>query len=313
MLRIGDDRGAVGVLVAILMVPLIGFAALSLDIAATYSAKQQLQTGADAAALAIAQDCARNACGSPTATAQEFADLNSPSDDVVARVDTIPTAASGRVTVTVETERQHWFAPVLGVDSTTVTTTASAGWGSPTGGTAMLPLIFSLCELEAQAGNALVTGNAERTILSTKTSQTGCFKNDLPVPGGFGWLETDSGQTCQSTTRVGAIVYGEPGNTPKRCDLSTIRNKTVLLPVFDGGLDVGFGGNGRGAWYKVHGYVAFRVTGYNFSGQRWNPPCSGNDRCIRGYFTSLSVPDPSFVYGPGAPGLGTSAVHLLPD
>lgn len=309
MLRLSDDRGAVAVLVAILMVPLLGFAAISLDIAATHTEKQQLQTGADAAALAIAQDCARKACGSPQLTAQTMATLNSNSGDVVARVAPVPTAASGRVTVVNSTVREHWFAPVLGIESTDVTASASAGWGAPTGGTAVLPLIFSLCDFKAQTGGGLPSGTIERTILSAKTAPTGCTEKGSYVPGGFGWLETDSGNTCQTTTRIGAKAYSEPGNTPKRCDLSAIRNKTVLMPVFDGQ----FGGNGRGAWYQVHGYVGFTVTGYYFSGQSWNPPCGKNDRCISGYFTAMHTTDPDFTYGPGAPNLGASAVHLLPD
>ena len=52
-----DERGASAVLVAILLVPLLGFAAIALDVGALYVERGQLQNGADAAALAIAQDC----------------------------------------------------------------------------------------------------------------------------------------------------------------------------------------------------------------------------------------------------------------
>lgn len=309
MFRMRDDRGAVAVIVAVLMVPLIGFAAISIDVAAVHAEKQQIQAGADAAALAIAQDCARDSCGSPRETAQSFAELNSNSGEVMSSLPSVPTAATGRVTVANYAVRSHWFAPVLGVDSTEVTAFASAAWGSPIGGTAVLPLIFSLCDFKAQTGGGLPSGTLERIILSTKTANTGCTENGNYVPGVFGWLETDTGNSCQATTRIGTNAYSEPGNTPKRCDLSTIRGKTVLLPVFDGE----FGGNGRGAWYRVDGYAAFTVTGYNFSGQSWNPPCRGNDRCIGGYFTEMHTTDPDFDYGPGAPNLGASAVHLLPD
>ena len=71
--RLRDERGAVGVVVALLMVPLIGFAAIAIDVSAMYAERQQLQTGADAGALAIAQDCAPGACGSPGADRTDFA------------------------------------------------------------------------------------------------------------------------------------------------------------------------------------------------------------------------------------------------
>ena len=60
--RLGrHDRGAVAVTVAILLAggALLGFAALSVDVGLIYSERQQLQSGADASALAVANACAR--------------------------------------------------------------------------------------------------------------------------------------------------------------------------------------------------------------------------------------------------------------
>ena len=54
------ERGAVSVLIAILMVSLLGFTALAVDVGMLYAERTQLRNGADAAALAIAQKCARN-------------------------------------------------------------------------------------------------------------------------------------------------------------------------------------------------------------------------------------------------------------
>ena len=76
MQRLRDERGAVAVMVALLMVPLIAFAAIAIDVAAMWSERQQLQTAADAGALAIAQDCARGACGDPAETAESLAVAN---------------------------------------------------------------------------------------------------------------------------------------------------------------------------------------------------------------------------------------------
>lgn len=188
----GDDRGVVAVLVALLMVPLLGFVAISVDVAATHAERQQLQNGADAAALAIAQDCARSSsefeCAeTPESTAQGFAEANKNDGNADARLQSVPTPSSGRVTVITEGVRDHWFAPVLGIDSTEIRTTSSAGWGSPSAGTARLPLVFSWCEFMAQTNDGEISGTEERTIFLSKKSGTGCHgSSGLAVPGGFG-------------------------------------------------------------------------------------------------------------------------------
>ncbi len=89
--RPGDDRGAVAVIVAILLGGgvLLGFLALTVDVGALYLEHQQLQSGADSAALAVAKACATNApqCtddGTIVAYAQHYADANS--DDQTSKV-----------------------------------------------------------------------------------------------------------------------------------------------------------------------------------------------------------------------------------
>lgn len=75
-----DDRGAVGVLIALLIGSgvLLGMAALVIDVGQIYQNRAELQNGADAAALAIARQCALGTCasGSALATAATFADSN---------------------------------------------------------------------------------------------------------------------------------------------------------------------------------------------------------------------------------------------
>ncbi len=56
------ERGSVAVIVAIAMLALMGFAGLAIDLGGAYSDRQQLQNGADAAALAIARSCEKGAC-----------------------------------------------------------------------------------------------------------------------------------------------------------------------------------------------------------------------------------------------------------
>ncbi|ROR73243.1 pilus assembly protein TadG-related protein [Bogoriella caseilytica] len=311
MQRLRQERGAVSVTVALLIVPLIAFAAIAIDIAAMHAERQQLQTGADAAALAIAQDCARDACEDPGHTAQEFATANTNSE-ATATVDPVPTPASGQVTVQNSGLRGHWFAPVLGFDETAITASASAGWGAPSGGTSMLPLALSYCEWWNQTGGGTPSGSTARTIYLAGTGPTpGCPGPSGTVPGGFGWLRTDPG-TCNVTTAIMQTLPTDTGvSVSSGCtpaDFVALQNSTVLLPIFDR-----TEGTGSGARYRVYGYAALTITGYSFGGQyRWNNPCSGDARCVRGYFTELVDLSDAFDYSPAAPELGAAIVSLLP-
>ena len=69
--RLEGERGASAVVLALLLVPMLGFAAIAVDIGALYAERARLQVAADAAAIAVAQDCSRGNCGDMLATAQE--------------------------------------------------------------------------------------------------------------------------------------------------------------------------------------------------------------------------------------------------
>src|SRR5262249_30110205 len=82
-----DDRGAIGVLVAILLSAgvLTGLAALVVDVGQVYAERSQLQNGADAGALAVAKSCAQGACA--PGNAANYANANSA--DGVSAVDLV--------------------------------------------------------------------------------------------------------------------------------------------------------------------------------------------------------------------------------
>jgi hypothetical protein len=307
MQRLNHERGAVGVVVALLMVPILGFAAIAIDVAAMYAERQELQAGADAGAMAIAQDCGRGACAASAQTAQSFAAAN-----LVGASSTAAVTALSATEVTVRNAgiKQHLFAPVLGIDTTAIAASATAGWGAPTGGTTVLPLALSLCEWQAQTGGGLPAGTTARVISFPEEPDTGCTgKSGAAVSSGFGWLSTDAG-SCQTTTAISDRVGSSTGDAPsagcRPADLAAFQGKTVLLPVFDAS-----GGSGSQAWYQVHGYAAFKITGYYFAGPyNWGSPCAGDDRCISGYFTRFVELNDTFTSGPDAPLLGASIVRL---
>lgn len=296
-------------MVALLMIPLIGFAAIAIDVSAMWAQRQQLQTGADAAALAIAQNCARAACGTPSTTAQTMSTANLNTGTSTA---TVATLTSSKVTVNNSSVRQNLFAPILGVDQNTIAASATAVWGAPIGGMALLPLAFSWCEFLQQTGGGLPSGTTSRTIYFTKTSgATSCTNQSGNLtPGGFAWLLNDPG-TCHSTSAINGLVTVSTGNSvPAGCsaaDIAALMNTTVLLPLFDQAT-----GTGANATYRIFGYAAFRLTGYNFGGQYKSTPapCSGNERCVAGYFVNYVDLSDAFTYGVGAPQLGSNVVIL---
>ena len=59
--RCGDDRGAVTAVVAVVLGAgvLLGMATVVVDVGRLYAEREQLQSGADAAAWAAAESCAR--------------------------------------------------------------------------------------------------------------------------------------------------------------------------------------------------------------------------------------------------------------
>ncbi|MGY1680331.1 pilus assembly protein TadG-related protein [Geodermatophilus sp. SYSU D01176] len=308
--RLAGEHGASAVLLALLLVPVLGFTAIAVDVGALYAEKARLQVAADAAALAVAADCARGACGDMQATAQAMVDANLGGADAAP-----PVLASdpNRVTVSGDTPKEHWFAPVIGHESTRVTATATVAWGGVGRGTAVLPLTFSWCEFEQQTGGGLPSGTTEHTVFFTKTSNTvGCTgPSENFVPGGFAYLDTPAAK-CEAASAREERSYSSTGNTPPAvCQPSYVASlvgQTVLLPLFDRS-----GDSGSNAWYHVYAYAAFRITGYHFGGQFGTTPrpCGGNERCISGYFTRFVEMSDRFDYDSSAPDTGAWVLRLV--
>lgn len=106
---------------ALLLVVLLGFAALVVDVGLMANSRSNLQKTADAAALAAAMDLPNTT--KVNTTANYFVDLNANSG--VGRVIT-PDIPQKRVRVTVNESVEHFFAKVLGINSSTIEATAVA-------------------------------------------------------------------------------------------------------------------------------------------------------------------------------------------
>src|SRR5918996_987137 len=212
-LRAQPERGATAVLAGVLMVGLVGFTGLAVDGGATYAKHQELQNGADAAALAAAQECADDEDNCYDVYLQgEVGHYGE--DNVRTETDTVstsfdPDVSNREVTATVTGTQSHWFMPVVGISESELSPDATATWGSPSDGPAMLPLAFSQCTFEREVGVPELG-----TLLDIYRPQGGpdaeCGWHAEYPAGGFGWLMTGS-NGCSAHVEVGEWSANSPG------------------------------------------------------------------------------------------------------
>ena len=323
------ERGATGVLVAVMMLVLIGAGALAVDTGQIYAERAQLQNAADAGALATAQRC--HAAGTCTVAqalgwARELAGPNS--NDGASAVDSVDISVPGQVKVVTSTLGRNgagflskMFASALNAPPATVRAAATAAWAPPPGATAF-PLAFSDCAYDLSA--AAATGAVQ--LIKYKPGRGSCTSTSGHViPGGFGWL--DQSAPCQASTTADGTVGSDPGaDYPNRppggpaCDailtgwMNTILSGGTVeatFPVYDNA-----GGVGAGGWLHIRGYATFKMLGWKFSGGGsptvFRPgSCSGSCRGIIGQFVRFESID-STATGPGTgPDLGNVIIRLI--
>jgi hypothetical protein len=352
------DRGAVSTLVAALLGVglLLGVGALVIDSGQLRAEHAQLRNGADAAALAIAQDCGDGGCTTPPySTATHYAGRNSV--DEVSTVSLVcghdatnslaPCPVEGQTTgpclgqrpatgsfVEVRTSTRlpdgsTVLPPVFGqvllgssYDGRGVLACARAAWGGPRIASG-LGMTISLCEWQGATANGSVFAPAppatapasyERVLVLHGTGLA-CAggPSGWDLPGGFGWLDDHTG-TCQTRVDITGTYLDTTGlaaSQPCRTALANARTTSAitLVPVFDGA-----GGTGHTGYYHLRGFASFVITGYNLPG--WSEkstltnqkPCTGDVKCVSGYFTRDLVTTATAL---GGPDMGATAVQML--
>ncbi|WP_346959860.1 pilus assembly protein TadG-related protein [uncultured Arthrobacter sp.] len=319
------ERGGIAIMVAILMVSLLGFAALAVDVGMLYAERTQLRNGSDAAALAVAQKCAKDIndaqCSATSTLAQGLANGNA--GDGASNIQSLLLDKVNR-TVTVAAAAQEpgkepnrvslFFARALGYTSAEVSATSAVTWGSPVKGPTAFPVTFSICQVQGHVDGTL-------QLLQNHGSNANPDCNYGPsgaaVEGGFGWLVSDPG-VCGGLIDLALAESGsDPGNSsPAVCaatlnrwasDITAGKEVVVLLPVFDR-----VTGTGNGAVYSLKSFAAFKVKGWKFSGNSTLPDtfqntaptvpsavaCDGNCRGIIGSFIKYVSLADGFTLGP---------------
>lgn len=271
-----DERGAVSVIVAMLLVVLLGFGAMAVDVAMMYAERTQLRNGADAAALAIAQKCANSLTDSDcSATSSLAANLaNNNANDSLSNLKSVALDTPNRkVTVSVASqEAGHTpnqvsllFARVLGLNTAEVNAPATVQWGSPSKGLAAFPITVSICQVRGQ------TGVLQLLQLHGTGANPSCNygPSGAAVEGGFGGLKQDP-SACGATIDISkSTAGGDTGNNPPpycdtllnswASDMTAGKDVIVLIPVFNA-----VTGTGTNAVFGLTTFAAFKVSGWKF-------------------------------------------------
>ncbi len=299
-----DERGTVGVLIAILVAGgvLLGMGAVAIDVGRVYQGRAELQNSADAAALAVARSCAYGgACTSAAGLAVSSGYVSGNSS-----VLTSGTAAAGQVCgsgslgtctptgamvscpanpagnvnyvdVNTAASVSPIFSEVLGFGAATVKACAQAEWGAPTSG---LAVTISACTWD-QATNSGATfaqpppyppntppsASLDQVLqLHGKQSGTSCptEPSGADGPGNFGW--TDDSGNCTVTMSGTGIYGGDTGASVSGDCATALYNDWAGKTVTFLPVYVLISGQGTKATYTLKGFAAFVVTGYNLPG-----------------------------------------------
>jgi len=275
-----DEDGAVIVMMTAFVLGMVGMAALVVDVGALLDEKAQLQNGADAGALAIAQGCALGASTCDSSLAGPLANSNAKDNDSAAEVPPF-NRADKKVLVRTTTRTggtsilPYSFGQILsGVSGKQVRAEATARWEFA-GSAVALPLTISPCDKEQ-----LKVGTQWTINLGVGFGE--CAGRD--APGAFGWLD----RPCQSLMVAGTPIKVDAGASGAKCLTTSMIGTVVFLPVF---LTTN-GKTGNSTEYNIIGFAALRLSGWKFPGDA-SPavPAGCSQPCIAGTFVNYVTAD----------------------
>jgi Flp pilus assembly protein TadG len=336
--KAGNERGAAGVMVAVMMLVLIGAGALAVDTGQIYAERAQLQNGADAGALAVVKACHLTTCSQSQAEGIAQTLVNGNANDASSNLYQVDLSVKDKVTVRTTTRDgsngegflHRMFSSALDAPPATVGAHATAAVLFPTRGSGFPLAISNKCYNLTGAVN---TGTVQK--ISYKPGGTCTGPSGTQIPGGWGWLDQDS--PCEAVTETGSNQLGSDpgGNPPSGCQTILSGWKATILgggevkatfPIFDDATNQGQNGQ-----FHIIGYATFKIWGWKFGN---NSPgnmipyefrntasdpgmtpalaCAqpSNVRCIIGQFVKFDSFDSDNDPGGGVD-LGTSKIQLI--
>jgi hypothetical protein len=305
-----NEQGQAVVLMVLALAAMLGMCALVLDVGSWYRTKRQLQSTADAAALAGAQGLPDDPNGA-RALAQSYADQNG--GNVLGADIVVSSTFSPNDTIAVkgDTNQAGVFSKVLGINSAHIDAHAKARVDAPQQARYVAPI-------GVNSHHPLIQGTASCPCFQEETTlalgkATGGARED--APGAFNMLNLDGsrGGTSPGTLADWMLngfdgylglgnYYSDPGakyNSSAMQDALQQRlNTTLLFPVYDS-----LTGNGANAQYHVIGWIGFYMTGYD---------ARGSGGTLTGHFTEFIAQGILNQSGPsGQPNFGVRAVQLI--
>jgi Flp pilus assembly protein TadG len=278
--RARDERGAVIVIVAIMLAVLMGLVAFALDTGNGWQTRRHLITATDAAALAAADTYAvgGSGCGGVAAS---YATSNVSNATVTGCAFTNFEPGAGMVTVAATVPWHMNFAGIMGFGDSVVHSTTTAAYGKPLGVYGLRPL--ALCNASVAFQDWLKTSMSSgytTTITYAKSSPGDCGAN---VPGNWGVQDFNGGANSNADTKSW-LLSGYPGlvTAPSSVPGDTgafsntlgsaldylVSNKIVFaVPVYDAAA-----GNGGNAQFHIIGFVSVQLLDYQATGPeatRW--------------------------------------------
>ncbi len=261
--RTANERGVTIIIFAFLIVVLISFLALVADIGQFYLVKSRLQTAADSATLAGAQDIANNETeATAQASAENYVDQNISG----AHQTTVTFPEVGKIQVNVTADQDTFFGGVVGQDVVSINAEAIAQVEAITGMNGTVPLAVPLQAIENHVGE----------------ENAGTF----PIGGSGFWLvnfeETGVGTPVfedwivngyPELVEVGMFGQGEGVKAALMVALEERFNNdsSFIVPVYD---DAVAQGNSE---IQVVGFAEFVLTGWELT---------GSPKSFSGYFTN---------------------------
>ena len=296
------EEGQVLLLTVLFLAGIIGMSALVLDVGSWFREKRQLQSTADAAALAGAQALP----GSPTSAttlAVKYADANgggvSSADVSISSM----LGANDTITVQAKSTAPGFFSKMFGVDVVDVGASAAARAALPQEAEYVAPMVVS--DKHPLLGGAGCPCFGQETTLPF---------DPLGAPGAFGMLDlAGDGGTVGSSAEGDWILHGfdkflplgwydsDPGAKFSSSNVQGAlqdRIGTVLLfPVFHV-----LTGSGSNAQYEIVGWVGFHLDDYSVR---------GNSATLDGSFTTFIAKGIQASTGSSEPDFGVRTIQLI--
>lgn len=335
-----SDRGAVMIWFAVSVVVSLGMGALVVDVGALWTERRQLQNGADAAALAVAIECAAGPCPASQQIAKDYANANV--NDGSASIDRIcgnafphlpvcdvvppevPTSANIRfvevLTGTSNTpggsqgEMKYLLAPVMDASNSGkhVTARSVAIWG-PASSAKVIAMTLGKCSFDPSWINSEGVADFGNANIAVQIHDGTMCKAGYPQ--GFDFTE-DNGDCSASVNRGDGTTWinkeNEGMNPLCRGILSNAiaTGEPILIPIASNRTPPG-----RSPRYEIDGFALVTVCGVRLPGLLTNrcgfpcPTTGGRDTWVLcGKFTAGTLPDSEVGDGTN---YGVPAVQLV--